>query len=76
MFGHELLVQLKAKEFSLIAVKKSAPPLGYEVFDTQTPQVIGEMVAKRAIEQLKAKSPKGGKVPSGFRPKRCRSVCA
>jgi TldD protein len=33
---------------------------GYEVFDTSTPQVIGEMVAKRAIAQLNAKAPKGG----------------
>ena len=29
----------------------------------QTPEVIGEMVAKRAIEQLNAKSPKGGNFP-------------
>jgi TldD protein len=36
---------------------------GYELFDTQTPQVLGEKVAKRAIEQLSAKSPKGGKFP-------------
>jgi TldD protein len=36
---------------------------GYEVFDTQTPQEIGKTVAKRAIEQLKAKSPKGGSFP-------------
>jgi TldD protein len=36
---------------------------GYEVFDTQTPQAIGELVAKRAVEQLKAKSPKGGSFP-------------
>ncbi len=37
--------------------------LGYEVFDSQTPQMIGEMAAKRAIEQLKAKPLKGGKFP-------------
>ena len=36
---------------------------GYELFDTQTPEMIGEMVAKRAIEQLKTKSPKGGTFP-------------
>lgn len=36
---------------------------GYEVFDTQTPQDIGKTVAKRAIEQLKAKPPKGGLFP-------------
>jgi TldD protein len=33
---------------------------GYEVFDS-APEVIGEKVAKRAIKQLRAKSPKGGK---------------
>jgi len=36
---------------------------GYEVFDTKTPELIGEKVAKRAVEQLKAKSPKGGIFP-------------
>ncbi len=36
---------------------------GYEVFDTEPPEVIGETVAKRAIEQLDAKPPKGGKSP-------------
>jgi TldD protein len=38
--------------------------LGYEVFDDQhPPQEIGEIVAKRAIDQLSAKSLKGGKTP-------------
>ncbi len=36
---------------------------GYEVFDRETPQLIGEKVAKRAVEQLKAKTPKGGVFP-------------
>jgi TldD protein len=36
---------------------------GYEVFDEEPPEVIGETVAKRAIEQLDAKPPKGGKSP-------------
>lgn len=36
---------------------------GYELFDEQAPEVLGTKVAKRAIEQLKAKSPKGGKFP-------------
>lgn len=36
---------------------------GYEVFDTETPERIGEKVAKRAVEQLRAKSPKGGVFP-------------
>jgi len=36
---------------------------GYEVFDTQPPQEIGEAVAKRAVAQLSAKTLKGGKTP-------------
>jgi TldD protein len=36
---------------------------GYEVFDAETPEVIGERLAKRAIEQLDAKPPKGGTFP-------------
>lgn len=36
---------------------------GYEVFDVETPEVVGERTAKRAIEQLKAKTPKGGTIP-------------
>jgi TldD protein len=36
---------------------------GYELFDEQVPEVLGEKVAKLAIEQLTAKSPKGGKFP-------------
>ncbi len=36
---------------------------GYQLFDIQTPQVIGESLAKRAINQLDAKPPKGGTFP-------------
>ena len=36
---------------------------GYEVFDTEPPEMIGEKVAKRAVGQLDAKPPKGGKSP-------------
>jgi TldD protein len=36
---------------------------GYEIFDVETPEIVGEMVAKRAVEQLKAKPPKGGTFP-------------
>jgi len=36
---------------------------GYEVFDTETPEMIGEKVAKRAVEQLEAKPPRGGASP-------------
>lgn len=36
---------------------------GYEIFDVNAPETLGEKVAKRAIEQLAAKPPKGGKFP-------------
>ena len=36
---------------------------GYELFDKQAPEVLGAKVAKLAIEQLKAKSLRGGKFP-------------
>jgi len=36
---------------------------GYEVFDMEPPERLGEKVAKRAVEQLKAKAPKGGVFP-------------
>ena len=41
---------------------------GYEIFDEQTPEVLGEKVAKRAIEQLKAKPVKGGTFPAVLGP--------
>jgi TldD protein len=37
--------------------------LGYELFDAQPPQEIGEAVAKRAVTQLSAKPIKGGRLP-------------
>ncbi len=36
---------------------------GWEVFDTQPPEELGKKVAERAVMQLDAKSPKGGKSP-------------
>jgi len=41
---------------------------GYEIFDAETPEVVGERVAKRAVEQLKAKPPKGGIFPAVIGP--------
>ena len=49
---------------------------GYELFNEQTPEALGEKVAKRAIEQLSAKSPKGGKFPVVLGPKCCRGFRA
>ena len=36
---------------------------GYELFDKNTPEIVADRVAKRAIEQLAAKPPKGGAYP-------------
>ena len=36
---------------------------GYELFDVDTPQAVGERLAKRAVRQLTAKPPKGGPFP-------------
>lgn len=41
---------------------------GYEIFDVETPETVGERVAKRAFEQLKAKPPKGGVFPAVIGP--------
>ena len=41
---------------------------GYEVFDTENPEKIGNMVAKRVVDQLKAKNPKGGRFPAVIGP--------
>ena len=41
---------------------------GYEVFDTETPEKVGTMVANRVVEQLKAKTPKGGSFPAVIGP--------
>ncbi|MGD8565006.1 MAG: TldD/PmbA family protein [Candidatus Bathyarchaeota archaeon] len=36
---------------------------GYEIFDIETPSIVSERVARRAIEQLDARPTKGGKYP-------------
>ncbi len=41
---------------------------GYEIFDIETPEIVGERVAKRAVKQLKAKPQKGGTFPAVLGP--------
>ncbi len=36
---------------------------GYELFDVETPEAVGERLSKRAVNQLRAKAPKGGNFP-------------
>jgi len=54
-----------AKEASIFTFSREeiGSTAGYEVFDVETPNIVGERVAKRAIEQLRAKAPKGGTFP-------------
>ena len=58
-------VGVTAKEKGVFTHSREAvgSTLGYEVFDVETPQKVGEMVAKRAVGQLEAKPPKGGTFP-------------
>jgi len=37
---------------------------GFEVFDVETPEKVGKMIAKRIVAQLKAKATKGGTFPA------------
>ncbi len=59
-----------AKQDSIFASAREeiGSTLGYEVFDTETPEKVGNMVAKRVVEQLKAKTPKGGAFPAVIGP--------
>jgi TldD protein len=36
---------------------------GYELFDEQPPELLGRKIAERAVQQLDAKPPKGGRFP-------------
>lgn len=56
-------VTATAREGDILAFSREevGSTAGYEIFDSETPELIGERTAKRAVDQLKAKSPKGGK---------------
>jgi len=59
-----------AREASIFASAREeiGSTAGYEVFETETPEKVGIMVANRVIEQLKAKTPKGGVFPAVIGP--------
>jgi len=59
-----------ARENSIFASAREeiGSTAGYEVFDTETPEKVGNMVANRVVEQLKAKTPKGGAFPAVIGP--------
>jgi len=53
----------KEKDVFTFSREEIGSTAGYEVFDVETPETVGERVAKRAVDQLKAKTPKGGTFP-------------
>ncbi|MEM4734013.1 MAG: TldD/PmbA family protein [Candidatus Bathyarchaeia archaeon] len=58
-----ILVTAKEGEVFTFSREEVGSTSGYDVFDVEVPEVVGERAAKRAIEQLKARTPKGGTVP-------------
>ena len=59
-----------AKEGDVLAYGREeiGSTAGFEVFDEQPPEEIGSLVAKRIIDQLMAKTPKGGRFPAVIGP--------
>ncbi|MEM3789034.1 MAG: TldD/PmbA family protein [Candidatus Bathyarchaeia archaeon] len=58
-----ILVIAKEGEVFTFSREEIGSTSGYEIFDVEAPEAVGERAAKRAIEQLKAKTPKGGIFP-------------
>jgi TldD protein len=53
----------KEKDIFTFSREELGSTAGYEIFDVETPETVGERVAKRAVDQLRAKTPKGGTFP-------------
>lgn len=63
-----ILASAREKSIFASAREEIGSTAGYEVFDVETPEKIGKLAAKRAVEQLKAKMPKGGVFPAVIGP--------
>jgi TldD protein len=63
-------IQASARENNIFASGREeiGSTAGYEVFSTETPEKVGTALAKRVINQLKAKTPKGGTFPAVIGP--------
>ena len=61
-----LRILASAKEGNVFASarEETGSTLGYEVFDVETPERLGGLVAERVVAQLKAKTPRGGRFPA------------
>ncbi|MEM2419438.1 MAG: TldD/PmbA family protein [Candidatus Bathyarchaeia archaeon] len=58
-----VLATAKEKDVYTFSLEEVGSTAGYEIFDVETPNVVSERVAKRAVDQLRAKPPKGGIFP-------------
>jgi len=58
-----IFVTAKEKDIFTFSREELGSTAGYEIFDVETPETVGERVAKRAVDQLRAKTPKGGTFP-------------
>ncbi|MGC8895857.1 MAG: metallopeptidase TldD-related protein [Candidatus Bathyarchaeia archaeon] len=58
-----ILATAKEEDIFTFSREEIGSTSGYEIFDVETPEIVGERVAKRAVEQLRAKPPKGGTFP-------------
>jgi TldD protein len=63
-----VLVTAKEGEVFTFSREEIGSTSGYEVFDVEAPEVVGNRAAKRAVEQLRAKTPKGGTFPAVLGP--------
>ncbi len=58
-----ILISAKMGNIFASAREEVGSTSGYEIFDRETPEELGMTVAKRVVEQLNAKTPKGGLFP-------------
>ncbi|MEJ2241578.1 MAG: TldD/PmbA family protein [Candidatus Bathyarchaeota archaeon] len=63
-----ILISAKMGNIFASAREEVGSTSGYEIFDTKTPEELGKIVAKRVVEQLRAKPPKGGFFPAVIGP--------
>lgn len=63
-------IQASAREADIFASGREeiGSTSGFEIFNTETPEKVGTIIAQRVINQLKAKTPKGGTFPAVIGP--------
>jgi TldD protein len=63
-------IQASAREADIFASGREeiGSTSGFEIFCTETPEKVGSMICRRVINQLEAKTPKGGTFPAVIGP--------